>query len=87
MNILLVSTSDLEGGAARATNRLLQGLRQNQVPAQMLVQEKCGGDAAVVGVRATSGIHKASVGLRLTLDQLPLKRYLYPILWPLSTTC
>lgn len=75
MNILLVSTSDLEGGAARATNRLLQGLRQNQVPAQMLVQEKCGGDAAVVGVRATSGIHKASVGLRLTLDQLPLKRY------------
>ena len=75
MNILLVSTSDLEGGAARATYRLLQGLRQNQVPAQMLVQEKCGSDAAVVGVRATSGIHKASVGLRLTLDQLPLKRY------------
>ena len=75
MNILLVSTSDLEGGAARATHRLLQGLRQNQVPAQMLVQEKCGSDAAVVGVRATSGIHKASVGLRLTLDQLPLKRY------------
>jgi glycosyltransferase involved in cell wall biosynthesis len=75
MNVLLVSTSDLEGGAARATNRLLQGLRQNHVPVQMLVQEKRGGDPAVVGLPATSGIHKASVGLRLTLDQLPLKRY------------
>ena len=75
MNVLLVSTSDIEGGAARATYRLLQGLRQNQVQTQMLVQKKCSGDTAVVGVRATSGMHQASVGLRLTLDQLPLKRY------------
>ena len=75
MNVLLVSTSDTEGGAARATYRLLQGLRQNQIQAQMLVQKKCSGDSAVVGVSATSGMHQASVGLRLTLDQLPLKRY------------
>ena len=75
MKILLLNTSDRKGGAARAAYRLHQGLQSINVNSQMLVQVKQGDDRAVIGSSAESGIGKARTGLRLTLDQLPLKFY------------
>lgn len=48
MKILLLSTSDLFGGAFIAAYRLLKGLQQNDVQAQMLVQYKNSDDYSVV---------------------------------------
>ena len=75
MKILLISTSDIKGGAARATYRLHQGLKSIEANSQMLVKVKHSDDKAVMGTRAVSGIGQAINGLKLTLDQLPLKFY------------
>ncbi|MBD1822383.1 glycosyltransferase family 4 protein [Cyanobacteria bacterium FACHB-DQ100] len=73
MKILLASSYDVEGGAARAAYRLHQGLHQIGVASQMLVQAKTSGDKSIVAPRTQleQGIAKA----RLTFDALPLKRY------------
>ncbi|MEL7227721.1 MAG: glycosyltransferase, partial [Cyanobacteria bacterium J06576_12] len=83
LKALIVNTSDTEGGAARAAFRLHQGLHQRRlsgsgatkVDAQMLVQAKQSDDRNVLGTSAASGLGRAATGLKLTLDQLPLKRY------------
>jgi glycosyltransferase involved in cell wall biosynthesis len=75
MKVLLLNTSDIKGGAARAVYRLHQGLQSIDVNSQMLVQTKHGENQAVIGSRAESGIGKAKTGLRLTLEKLPLKLY------------
>jgi len=75
MKALLLTTSDIKGGAARAAYRLHQGLKSINTNSQMLVQVKQGDDRAVIGSSSESGIGKARTGLRLTLDQLPLKFY------------
>ena len=77
MKVLLVNTSERKGGAARAAYRLHQGLQSININSQMLVQIKQSDDRAVIGSSAESGIGKARTGLRLTLDQLPLKFYPY----------
>ena len=75
MKVLLLNHSDINGGAARAAYRLHQGLQSINVNSQMLVQVKQSDNPAVIGSSAESGIGKARTGLRLTLDQLPLKFY------------
>lgn len=75
MKVLLMSTSDIKGGAARAAYRLHKGLQQQQVDSEMLVTVKYSDDEAVIGSSAQSGIGKVTTGLKLTLDQLPLKLY------------
>ena len=75
MKILLISTSDIQGGAARATYRLHQGLKNIEANSQMLVKVKYSDDNTIMGSKAVSGIGQAINGLRLTLDQLPLKFY------------
>ncbi|NEP18056.1 MAG: glycosyltransferase [Leptolyngbya sp. SIO4C1] len=75
MRTLILNTSDTKGGAARAAYRLHQGLQRINGASQMLVQTKRSDDSAVLGTGAASGIGQAKTGLRLTLDQLPLKRY------------
>lgn len=80
MNVLIINNSDSVGGAARAAFRLHQGLQkkgkvEQHIRTQMLVQSKQSDNADVLGSSATSGIGQAKAGLRLTLDQLPLKRY------------
>jgi len=76
MKVLLCSSSDIGGGAARSAYRLhqgLQGLQDLQVDSQILVQTKLSDD-----FRMLSGSSKLSKGLaklRPTLDQLPLYRY------------
>ena len=71
MNVLLLNTSDITGGAARAAYRLHQGLQTIGVSSQMLVQEKFSDDRAVIApkTRLAQGISRT----RLTIDSLPLK--------------
>ncbi|MEO1669422.1 MAG: glycosyltransferase family 4 protein [Cyanobacteria bacterium J06631_2] len=75
MKIASLSTFDNQGGAARAAYRLHQGLKQIEVDSWVLSQSKFSQDPRVVGTKTSSGIAQAKTGLRLTLDQLPLKRY------------
>lgn len=52
MNILIVNTYDLRGGAARAAWRLFEGLRRSGMEVQMLVQEKRSDDPDVMVSRS-----------------------------------
>lgn len=49
MKILIVNTSDLEGGAARAAYRIHKGLQEIGISSKMLVQFKTSDDKAVIG--------------------------------------
>ena len=73
MKILLINTSDLNGGAAIAASRLNRGLQQIGTESQMLVQTKVGDDRSVVG--ASSKIQRGLANMRPTLDTLPLNFY------------
>ncbi len=75
MNVLLLSTSDIKGGAARAAYRLHQGFKNIDHHSQMLVQTKHIDDQQVIGFSDTSGIGRAITGSRLSLNQLPLRFY------------
>lgn len=75
MKTLSLSTFDNQGGAARATYRLHQGLEQIGVESWILCQSKFSQDTKVVGGKTSSGIEQIKTGFRLTLDQLPLKLY------------
>jgi glycosyltransferase involved in cell wall biosynthesis len=56
MNVLLLSTSDIDGGAARAAYRLQQGLVSIGVNSTMLVRAKFSSDQTVI--TETSGLTK-----------------------------
>jgi len=73
MKVLQLSTSDINGGAARAAYRLHQGLQSIGVTSQMLVQSKSSHDEAVAApnTNLSEGIAKTKV----TFDHLPLKIY------------
>lgn len=73
MKVLLLSMSDLEGGAARAAYRLHQGLQQQNLDSRLLVQKKLGDDPGVMG--PTSNFRKGLALTRPLLDTLPLKFY------------
>jgi glycosyltransferase involved in cell wall biosynthesis len=75
MKPLIISTSDIQGGAARSAYRLHQGFKSINIESQMLVQTKHSDDSNVIGASASSGIGNAVSGLKLTLDRLPLKLY------------
>ena len=69
MNALLVSTSDIDGGAARAAYRLHCGLQAIGVASQMLVRDKHSADITAISGKTTI----AQLGTKL--DNLPLKLY------------
>ena len=48
MKILIVNTSDIQGGAARAAYRLHEALLKQGIDSQMLVQGKSSDDFTVV---------------------------------------
>lgn len=73
MKALLLSTYDIEGGAARAAYRLHQGLQQQGIDSQMLVQTQSSDDPTVHAPRTRSA--RAIAQLRPTLDALPLQFY------------
>jgi glycosyltransferase involved in cell wall biosynthesis len=73
MKILLLSTQDMLGGAARASYRLHKGLQNIGINSQMLVQEKYSDDKTVFApsIRMFQGLARS----KLTFDALPLKFY------------
>ena len=73
MKILLLNTNDISGGAAIATYRLLKGLQQNGIEAQMLVQSKKSDDYSVIGPQTKW--QKIFGKLRPTLDSIPVRFY------------
>lgn len=52
MRVLIVNTSEREGGAAVAANRLMDALNNNGVKAKMLVRDKETDDITVVGLKS-----------------------------------
>jgi glycosyltransferase involved in cell wall biosynthesis len=73
LNPLLLNTSDISGGAARAVYRLHTGLKRIGVNSQMLVGRKITGDRSVIGP-----LSKWARGLALIcpyIDALPLLLY------------
>ena len=73
MKLLLVSASDIGGGAARAAYRLHHGLQRIGVASQMLVQERCTDDGTVIAPPTKVG--RKFGKLRPILDGLPLSLY------------
>lgn len=73
MKILIVNTSDIKGGAARAAYRLHKSLLAQDIDSQMLVQSKSSDDYTVLA--ENSMIRKGFNKLRFTLDNLPTKLY------------
>lgn len=70
---LLISSSDIDGGAARAAYRLHRGLKNIGVDSQMLVQNKQSDDYTVIC--PVSKLSKGIGKLKPTLDSLPLQLY------------
>lgn len=73
MNVLLLSTSDIEGGAARSAYRLHQGLQQCEITSQMLVQVKSSDDPTVLD--PPPNFRRDFAKARPSFDFLPLKFY------------
>jgi len=73
MKILIVNTSDVQGGAARAAYRLHKALLVSGIDSQMLVQSKSSDDFTVIG--PATKVQKAMAKLRPTLDSLPVRWY------------
>jgi glycosyltransferase involved in cell wall biosynthesis len=73
MKVAILSTSDINGGAARAAYRLHQGLQSTGVDSQMLVQDKSSNDRAVTAPSTRLGQSIAKT--RIAFDALPLKFY------------
>ena len=73
MKILIVSASDIGGGAARAAYRLHQALLSEGVDSQMLVQNKIGDDHTVLS--AESKREKVFSKIRPHLDALAVRLY------------
>ena len=69
MKALLLSTSDINGGAARAAYRLHQGLQVINVNSQMLVRAKFGVDRSVIAEKTIL------TKLGPPLSGLPLRLY------------
>lgn len=79
---LLINTSDIQGGAARAAYRLHQGLQQIDIKSKMLVHKKSSNDTSVTGPKATIKGPRGSVWntkavVCYLLDRLPLIYYNY----------
>jgi len=69
LKILILSLSDLGGGAARAAYRLHQGLLATGINSQMLVQNKMSDDRTVIAPR--SKVQRGIAAVKPALDQLP----------------
>ena len=69
MKPLIISTSDIEGGAARAAYRLHQGFQAIGTPSQMLVRAKFSRDQRVVADKSL----RTKLGPQM--NNLPIRRY------------
>ena len=68
MKILHVNTNDIEGGAARAANRLHKGLLQKNIYSRMVVNNKKTDDFTVITLN-TNKLERIKTKIRLFLDE------------------
>lgn len=68
MKILHVNTNDIEGGAARAANRLHKGLLQKNIYSRMIVNNKKTDDFTVITLN-TNKLERIKTKIRLFLDE------------------
>ena len=73
MKVLILSLSDLGGGAGRAAYRLHQGLVASGIDSQMLVQNKLSSDRTVIAPKTK--IQRGIAAVKPALDQLPFALY------------
>jgi len=73
MKVLIVSASDIQGGAARAAYRLHEALLSEGMDSQMLVQSKSSDDYTILG--PASKFQKGISKIRPTLDSLIVQHY------------
>jgi glycosyltransferase involved in cell wall biosynthesis len=73
VSVLILSTSDIYGGAARASYRLHQGLQTAGISSKMLVQYKLTDDSSVMAPERK--LDQAIAKLKHRIDSLPLSRY------------
>ena len=73
MRILIVNTSDIQGGAARAAYRLHKALLVREVDSHMVVQSKSSDDYTVHG--PSTNYYKVMAKVRPILDSIPVRRY------------
>jgi len=73
MKVLIVNTSDIQGGAARAAYRLHQSLQKIEIDSKMLVQKKTSVDPAVISPDTKS--RRLEAVLRPQFDKLTVNRY------------
>ena len=73
MRVLMLSTSDLAGGAGRAAYRIYQGLQKIGLDSRMLVQQKVGDDFTVQGPQGR--LSEINSWLRPRLDHLLWRCY------------
>ncbi len=74
MKILILSTSDIDGGAARAAYRLHTSLLDAGIESQMLVKDKHSIDPTVLCI-SNSKIQKGINALRPSIDRINVNRY------------
>ena len=73
MKVLIVNSSDMIGGAARAAYRLHDTLLLSGINSHMLVDTKLSDDCRIIG--RASYIERGVSRLRRVLDRLPIKYY------------
>lgn len=73
MKILIVNSSDMDGGAARAANRLHKALLNENIDSQMLVQKKSNNDHTIIGPK--NKLEKFINDFFAKLDSIPTKFY------------
>ena len=73
MNVLMLSTTDITGGAARAAYRIHKGLQYQGLNSLMLVQKKDSDDPTTIGPAGRKD--RAFNQLRPYIDSLPLQLY------------
>jgi len=73
MKIIIVNTSDISGGAARAAYRLHRALLAKDIESRMMVQSKVSDDLTVLGPETT--LKKGIGRIRPKADKIFLKNY------------
>ncbi len=73
MKVVVMNTTDIEGGAARCAHRLHHGLRHAGINSTYFVQKKLGGAADVVTSNTWS--HRLFGDFRPGIDRIPMRLY------------
>lgn len=83
MKVVVMNTTDIEGGAARCAHRLHHGLRQAGIDSTYFVQKKFSAASDVVTPNSWS--HRLLADLRPGIDRIPMRLYPQRQRGPFST--